>query len=210
MGSERIRVLLADDHPATRLGLRVLLEQAADVAVVGEAGDGEQALTLLEALQPNVVVLDCEMPGLTGIEAAQEIRRRRPAARVLALSAYDSEYYVRGMLEAGAVGYLLKDEAPGVIVEAVRGAVCGEGYFSPKIAAKVETWARGEWPAGLTDREVEVLRLVAGGLSNKEIAGRLGLAESTVEYHVSNILRKLEVPSRAGATAWAKEQGIVA
>ncbi|MCX7681329.1 MAG: response regulator transcription factor [Anaerolineae bacterium] len=208
--SKRIRVLLADDHPAMRLGLRVLLEQAADVAVVGEAGDGEQTLALLEALQPDVVVLDCEMPGLTGVEVAQEIRRWHPAVQVLALSAYDSEHYVRGMLEAGAVGYLLKEEAPGVIVAAVRGAARGAEYFSPRVAARVNLWARGEWPAGLTGREVEVLRLVAEGLSNKEIAGRLGLAESTVEYHVSNVLRKLEVPSRAGATAWAKEQGIVA
>jgi len=206
----KIGVLLADDHPTTRLGLRVLLARAPDVEVVGEAGDGEQALALLETLQPDVVVLDCEMPGLTGVEAAQEIRRRYPAVRVLALSAYESEHYVRGMLEAGAVGYVLKEEAPEVIVEAVRGAARGAGYFSPRVAARVSVWAQGEWPAGLTDREVEVLRLVAGGLSNKEIAGRLGVAESTVEFHVGNILRKLGVTSRAGATAWAKEQGIVA
>lgn len=192
-----------------RLGLRVLLARAPGVEVVGEAGDGEQALALLEALRPDVVVLDCEMPGLPGMEVAQEIRRRNVPVRVLALSAYDGEHYVRGMMEAGAVGYLLKDEAAGVIVEAVRGAARGEGYFSPKIAVKVAALARGERPAGLTEREVEVLRLVAEGLSNKEIADRLQVKERTAEFHVSNVLQKLNVASRVEAAMWAKEQGLV-
>ncbi len=204
-----IRVLLADDHPTMRLGLRVLLERATDITIVGEASDGEETLALIEKLQPDVVVLDCEMPGLAGVEAAHEIRRRNLPVRVLALSAYDSERYVRGMMEAGAVGYLLKEEAPGAIVAAVQGAARGEGAFSPRIAARVAAWARGEQPGGLTEREVEILRLVAEGLSNKEIASRLQVAERTVGFHIGNILSKLGVASRVEAAMWAKEQGIV-
>ncbi|MGQ9718066.1 MAG: response regulator, partial [Anaerolineae bacterium] len=120
--SKAIRVLLADDHPILRLGLRVLLDQAPDVEVVGEAENGEEALTLIEALVPDVAVLDCQLPGLEGTRVALEIQRRGLPVRVLALSAYDDERYVRGMLEAGAAGYLLKDEAPEMIVVAVRAA----------------------------------------------------------------------------------------
>ena len=204
-----IRVLLADDHPALRLGLRVLLERAPDVELVGEAEDGEEALALIEKLQPDVVVLDCELPEMEGVEVAQEIRRRDLPVRVLALSSYDDERYVRGMLDAGAVGYLLKDEAPQAIVAAVRAAARGEGYFSPAVAAKVTAWSRGERPGGLTEREVEVLTLVAEGLPNKQIASQLQVAERTVNFHVSNILHKLGAASRVEATVWAKEQGVI-
>ena len=207
--SETIRVLLADDHPALRLGLRVLLERAPDVELVGEAEDGEEALALIEKLQPDVVVLDCELPEMEGVEVAQEIRRRDLPVRVLALSSYDDERYVRGMLDAGAVGYLLKDEAPQAIVAAVRAAARGEGYFSPAVAAKVTAWSRGERPGGLTEREVEVLTLVAEGLPNKQIASQLQVAERTVNFHVSNILHKLGAASRVEATVWAKEQGVI-
>jgi len=207
--SETIRVLLADDHPALRLGLRVLLERAPDVELVGEAEDGAEALALVEASRPDVVVLDCEMPEMEGVEVAQEIRRRNLPVRVLALSSYDDERYVRGMLDAGAVGYLLKDEAPGVIVAAARAAARGEGYFSPAVAAKVAAWSRGERPGGLTEREVEVLRLVAEGLPNKQIASQLQVAERTVNFHVSNILQKLDAASRVEAAVWAKEQGVI-
>lgn len=204
-----IHVLLVDDHPALRLGLRVLLERASDVELVGEAEDGEAALAMIEELQPDVVVLDCELPEMEGVEVAREIRRRNLPARVLALSAYDSERYVRGMLEVGAVGYLLKDEAPQVIVAAVRVAAQGEGYFSPAVAGKMAAWARGEKPGGLTEREVQVLWLVVDGLTNKEIAYKLQVAERTVQFHVSNILHKLGAVSRVEAAVWAKEQGIV-
>ncbi len=204
-----IRVLLADDHPALRLGLRVLLERAPDVELVGEAEDGAEALALIETSRPDVVVLDCELPEVDGVEVAQEIRRRSLPARVLALSSYDDERYVRGMLEAGAVGYLLKDEAPQAIVAAVRAAARGEGYFSAAVAAKVTAWSRGERPGGLTEREVEVLTLVAGGLPNKQIASQLQVAERTVNFHVSNILQKLGAASRVEATVWAKERGVI-
>ncbi len=128
--SRTIRVLLADDHPTLRLGLRVLLDQAPNVEVMGEAEDGEEALAQIEALQPNVVVLDCQLPRMSGPEVAAEIKQRGLHTKVLALSAYSDDRYVRGMLEAGAVGYLLKSEAPEVIVAAVRAAAREEGYFS--------------------------------------------------------------------------------
>jgi len=165
-------LLLADDHPTLWLGPQVLLERAPDVEVVGEAEDGEEALALIEALVPDVAVLECKLPVLEGTEVAQEIRRRDLPVQVLALSAY------------------------------------GEGYFSPPVAAKVAAWTRGERPGGLTEREVEVLRLVAKGLSNKEIAQTLSITVRTVDFHISNILKKLEVTSRVEAAVWAKEQGV--
>jgi len=205
---EIIRVVLADDHPALRLGLRVLLDQAPDVEVVGEAGDGVETLAMIEALQPDVAVLDCRLPGMEGTEIAREIRRRGWPVRVLALSSYDDDRYVQGMLEAGAVGYLLKEEAPETILAAVRGAVRAEGYWSPAVAAKATAWPPQGPPAGLTRREVEVLRLVAKGLSNAGIARELGIKERTVSFHVSNILKKLKATSRVEAAVWAKEQGL--
>ena len=202
--TEIIRVLLADDHPALRLGMRMLLDRAPDVEVVGEAKDGEEALALIEELRPDVAVLDCKLPGLSGPEVAREIQRMGLPVRVLALSSYDDDRYVRGMLEAGAAGYLLKEEAPETIVAAVR----GEGYFSPPVANKMAAWARGERLGGLTGRELDVLRLVAKGLSNKEIALMLKVKERTVVFHVSNILKKLGAASRVEAAMWAKDQGI--
>jgi DNA-binding NarL/FixJ family response regulator len=204
-----IRVLLADDHPALRLGLRVLMERAAGLEMVGEAKDGQEALEMIERLLPDVAVLDCQLPGLDGAQVAQEIQRRGLPVRVLALSAYADDRYVREMLEAGATGYLLKEEAPDVILAAVQTAARGEGYFSPAVADKVAAWAQGEQPGGLTERELETLRLVAQGLSNKEIAQDLGVKERTVEFHVGNVLRKLGVASRVEAAIWAKEQGLV-
>jgi len=186
--SKMIRVLLADDHPTMRIGLRVLLDRAPNIEVVGEAEDGPETLAQMEALQPDVIVLDCKLPQMEGPEVAREIQGRGLPARVLALSAYDNERYVRGMLEAGAVGYLLKDEAPGVIVAAVRAAARGEGHFSPAVAAKMAAWVRGERPGGLTEREMEVLRLVAQGYTNARVAQELGVGERTVGFHVSNIL----------------------
>lgn len=203
-----IRVVLVDDHPALRLGLKVLLEHAPDVELVGEAEEGQEALALIESTQPDVVVLDCELPGMAGMEVAQEIQRRGLPTRVVALSAYDGERYVHGMLEAGARGYLLKEEAPETVVKAVQAVARGEEWYSQQVMSKVIAWARGEHPAGLTAREVEVLRLVVEGLSNKEIAHRLEVAERTVQFHVSNILQKLGAASRVEAAVWAKDHGI--
>ncbi|MGQ9677601.1 MAG: response regulator [Chloroflexota bacterium] len=205
---ESIRIVLADDHPALRLGLRVLLEQASGIRVVAEAGDGVEALAQIEALQPDVTVLDCQLPGMAGTEVAAEARRRGLSTRILALSAYRDERYVSGMLAAGAMGYILKEEAPTVIAAAVKAVASGDEWFSPAVAAQVAAWRRGERPVGidLTDRELAVLRLVADGKANKEIARALKVTERTVEFHVSNLLSKLGVSSRVEAAVWAKDQ----
>ena len=205
-----IRVLLADDHPTLRLGLRVLLERAPDIEVVAEAESGEAALAKILALQPDVAVLDCQLPGLSGPEVAREVQRRGLPTRILALSAYRYEHYIRGMLEAGAVGYLLKEEAPGAIVEAVRRAAQGGMSFSPGVAevARAILEGTGEVPR-LTEREREVLALMAEGLSNKEIGARLGFSERTAAFHVGNILQKLGATSRTEAVVRAKERGMI-
>ena len=208
--SKVIGVLLADDHPTLRLGLRVLLDQAPDVEVVGEAENGEEVLALIEALVPDVAVLDCQLPVLEGTEVAQEIRQRGLPVQVLALSAYDDERYVRGMLEAGAVGYLLKDEAPETIVAAVRAAARGERLWTAEQFARAQRWreeVEERWNA-LTEREREVLALVTAGKSNKEIAQTLSITVRTVEFHVGNVLGKLGLASRVEAVVWAKEHGL--
>jgi DNA-binding NarL/FixJ family response regulator len=165
---------------------------------------------LTEELEVDVAVVDCELPEVAGTEVARELRRQASTIQVLALSSYDDEHYVRGMLDAGAVGYLLKEEAPRTIVAAVRTAAEGDGYFSPGVAGKVDAWARGEPPSGLTQREIDVLRLVAEGYTNARIAHELSIAERTVAFHVSNVLEKLDAESRLDAAMWAKDQGIVA
>jgi DNA-binding NarL/FixJ family response regulator len=207
--SEPIRVLLVDDHPALRVGLRVLLDQADDIKVVGEAGDTEEALRKIAVQQPDVVVLDCQLPGGGGASVAAETKARGRSARVLALSSYADDGYVRGMVDAGAVGYLLKDEAPATIVSAVRAAARGQTWFSPAIASKIAAWERGELPGGLTERELEVLCLIAEGQSNKQIARQLYITVRTANFHVGNILQKLGAVSRVEAAIWARENGIV-
>ncbi len=205
-----IRVLLADDHPALLVGLRVLLEQASGIVVVGEASDGREALEKVEALRPHVAVLDCHLPEMEGAVVAAEIRRRGLPTHVLALSAYDDEKNVRGMVLAGAVGYLVKDEAPGTIVFAIQAVARGEEWFSRKVATSLAAWAREKQleATDLSKRELDVLRLLASGKTNKQIANTLVLAERTVEFHVSNVLSKLGVSSRMQAALWAKERGM--
>lgn len=208
--TETIRVLLADDHPAMRVGLRVLLEQSPDIQVVGETSDGKETLAQIETLCPDVVVLDCEMPGLSGTQVAAELKQRDSPTRILALSAYSDENYVRGMIQSGAVGYLLKDEAPDRIVQAVRGARRGERWFSAKIAAHMAEWMSDDKSkkTELTEREVEVLRLVTQGKTNKQIGKALGISEKAIEKHLTEIFGKLNVSSRAAAAAWAARNRI--
>jgi len=214
MNNELIQVVLADDHPAIRAGLRAEMERAGEVCVVGEARDGEEALRLAGELEPDVVLLDMVLPGLDGIEVARRLRETQHDARILILSGYDDEALVIGALEAGAAGYLLKEEALATIVAAVRAVARGEKCYSQSVMGKVTTWARGEMAlppelTELTEREMEVLRLVAEGRTNREIAHVLGISEKTAEHHVGSILGKLEVGSRTEAAVWAVREGFI-
>jgi len=203
-----LRVVLADDHPVVRAGIRNEL-QAAGIKVLGEATDGEETLRLVERLQPDVLVLDVEMPGLNGLEVTRCLRETQPALPILVLSAYDHNSYVFGLLEAGATGYVLKDEALETIVMAVRRAARGEMWLSPRVAAKVTRRATGEGEeAPLTERELEVLRLLARGWDNRRIAEELAISKRTVRFHLGNIYEKIGVQSRTEAALWAVRHGV--
>ncbi|HNS52714.1 MAG TPA: response regulator transcription factor [Anaerolineae bacterium] len=209
------RVLLADDHPSVRAGVCAALGKAPGIVVVAEAADGEDALRLIEQQQPDVALLDCRLPKLNGVEVAALVRKRGLPTRVLALSAYTDDEYVHGMLESGAAGYLLKEEALDTVVEAVQAAARGEEWYSRRVLAQVTAWARGETSvspdvARLTDRELDVLRLLARGWDNSRIAQELVITEGTVKNHITSIYGKLGVSSRAEATAWAWERRLIA
>jgi len=207
----KIRVVLADDHPVAREGLRNLLEKAVDVEVVGEASDGTEALNLVEKLVPDVLLLDMEMPGLKGVEVARQLQAAGSSVRILALSAYDDRQYILGLLASGASGYLTKGEIPQTIVEAVRGVARGEhGWLSRQVAAQMASWTQEEAEkTPLTNREVEVLRLVVEGNTNQEIGLALGISEKTVEKHLDGIFTKLKVTSRVEAAVRAVREGLV-
>lgn len=205
---KRIRVLVVDDHPVVRLGICEALRFAEEVEIVGEADCGKIALSMVESLRPDVLILDARIPELDGLEVAKRVREQFPEIRILVLSAYAEDSYVFGMLEAGVQGYLLKDDAIEHVVEAVRQVAAGGLWFSPEIAAKVMGGDTSE-KVELTPREEEILELMVDGLGNCEIAARLGISRRTVEFHVSNILHKLGVSSRIEAILWAKERGRV-
>lgn len=212
-----IKVLLADDHPPLRAGMRARLEQEEDITVIGEASNGREALKLAKALQPHLLVLDMEMPEMTGLEVATQLQEDGEAIRVLVLSAYEDPEYITKLLESGAVaGYLTKSESLDTIVAAVRGVSKGEeGWLSREVAAALMKQRRG--PSRKVDsslqqlsrRELEVLQLIAKGFNNMQIGEELFIAESTVKKHVSNIYMKLELNTRAEVTAWAWKNGIV-
>ncbi|MFK7843654.1 MAG: response regulator [Rhodothermales bacterium] len=212
-----IKVLLADDHPPLRAGMRARLEQEDDITVIGEATNGKEALALAKSLQPHLLVLDMEMPEMTGLEVATRLKDDGEAVRVLVLSAYEDAEYITKLLESGAVaGYLTKSESLDTIVAAVRGVSKGEdGWLSREVAAALMKQRRG--PSRKVDnslqqlsrREMEVLQLIAKGFNNNQIGEELFIAESTVKKHVSNIYMKLELNTRAEVTAWAWKNGIV-
>jgi DNA-binding NarL/FixJ family response regulator len=206
-----IRVLLAEDHPVTRRGLRDLLDKSVDVEIVGEASDGSEALRLIEELAPDVLLLDMEMPGLKGVEVAQKLQGGGSSVRILALSAYEDKEYIRGVLASGAAGYLTKGEASQTIVEAVRGVARGEnGWVSRQVAAQMATWTQEEAEhTELTDREKEVLALVVEGKTNNEIGFALGISEKTVEKHLEGVYTKLGAVSRVEAAVRAVRDGLV-
>jgi DNA-binding NarL/FixJ family response regulator len=202
-----IRVLLVDDHPIIRSGIRMLLEQAPDIVVVGETDRGDDVLSLVDRLTPDVLLLDMEMPGKSGVDVARELQASGSPVRILVLSAYDDDQYISSLLSNGAAGYLTKEEALGRIVEAVRGVARGEdGWFSRRAAAQIAALARkdsGGSIQDLTEREEEVLEMLAQGWTNTRIANEMTVSERTVRFHLSNIYDKLGVSSRAEAIAWA-------
>ena len=210
-GQAQIRVLLVDDHPPFRIGMRVLLEQNPAIAVVGEASTGAETLRLATELLPDVVVLDCQLPDMDGPAVAAALRAAEVPVRVLALSAYDDIKYVRGLLAAGAMGYLLKNEAVEVVMAAVQAAAQGRAYFSATVAAQLAQLARPEpifEPP--TAREQEVLAELARGRTNGEIARQLGISERTVRFHMENLFGRLGVENRVEAVMKAMQLGWLA
>ncbi len=207
------KVLLVDDHPIVRTGIRNLLERAAEINVVGEASDGFEALKLVEKLSPDVVLLDMEMPGMNGNQVAIHLKEAGSPVKILALSAHDDKQYIQELLANGASGYLTKEEVPEAIIEAVRGVARGEqGWVSRKIAAKMTSWMNEDNPAkqkGLTPREVQVLKMVVAGKTNQEIGLELGISEKTVEKHLEGVFSKLGVASRVEAAVHALREGWV-
>jgi len=214
---ENIRILIADDHAFVREGTRRILEQEPDLEVVAEAGDGEEAVKFSCDLKPDVALLDVAMPKLDGIEATRQIKALCPAVAILVLSAYDDDQFVFGLLEAGAAGYLLKNVRGQEIVDAIRAVHAGESVLHPSVARKVLNKFAGTSGKHrerksldlLTDREMEVLRMVTRGLSNKDIADELCLSVRTVQGHLANIFNKLRVSSRTEAVVHALREGWV-
>lgn len=210
----KLRILIADDHQLIRDGLRGLINAEPDMEVVGDAADGQDAWRQAKALRPDVVVMDVSMPGAGGAQATERIRRECPEVKVIALTAHEDRGYIGQMLQAGASGYVLKLAAAEELLKAVRVVAGGGAYLDPTVAAKVVSGYAKKKPAkaepggaSLTDREEEVLRLVAQGFINKEIAARLDISVKTVETHKSNCMTKLGLRSRAEVVRYALSRG---
>jgi two-component system, NarL family, response regulator LiaR len=205
-----IRILLVDDHSVVRQGLRMFLAIDPAFEVVGEASNGAEALDLVAALKPDVVLMDLIMPVMDGVEATRLIRRQYPETEVIALTSVLEDNAVIGAVKAGAIGYLLKDTGADELLKAIRAASAGQVQLSPAVAERLMREIRTpESPERLTERETDVLRCLAEGKANKEIARELQVSETTVKSHVSNILTKLGVPSRTQAALYAVRIGLV-
>jgi DNA-binding NarL/FixJ family response regulator len=214
---EKRRIVLAEDHAVVREGLRVLLASHPDLEVVGEAGDGYEAIQCVENLRPDLVLMDLSMPRENGMQAIREIKRRFPETKILALTVHDSEEYVIVALKAGAYGYILKKATHAELLMAIKSILAGEPYLSPGISDKViKGYLKGKkthrdttsWDM-LTSREMEVLKLIAGGYKSKEIAEQLFISVNTVEKHRNNIMKKLDLHSASALTAFAIKKGLV-
>lgn len=201
---ESVRVVIADDHPLWRRGVRALLSAEADIQVVAEAAHGDEVIQLLRSVEADVLLLDMEMPGMSGVDVARALKRDSIQIRVLALSAYDSVEYVSGLMQTGAAGYLTKDKAPELVVEAVRAVARGEGrwFVNP-------TDGSTSSPTPLSERERQVLGLLVEGHSNREIASRLFIAENTVRNHLAAIYDKTGTATAREAMVWAWRNGIL-
>lgn len=215
MDSEKIRVLIADDHPLFRDGMHGLLDSVSDTKVVGEAASGEEAITLSENLQPDVILMDIKMPGINGLQAMREILHTSPHIRILIVSMLEDDDSVFAAMRAGARGYVPKGANQAEMLRAIRAVANGEAIFGPGIAQRLIGFFSASRPAvaprifpELTDREAEVLELIAKGSTNEEIAERLVLSLKTVRNHVSNIFSKLQVADRAQAIIRARDAGL--
>ena len=214
---KKIGILLADDHAVVRQGLRALLEAEGDIAVVGEAENGRQAVAQAKKTLPDVVVMDVAMPGMNGLEATRQIVRNVPSSKVLVLTSYGDDDYVAQLLEAGATGYLVKQTAAADLLKAIREVHHGNAFFSPSIAKRLRQQEGESLPGGqpasrtgrLTSREAEVLQLVAEGLANKQIAAELAISIKTVEKHRQQAMNKLNIHDVAGLTRYAISRGWV-
>ncbi|RNM12782.1 response regulator [Nocardioides pocheonensis] len=205
MTADRIGVLIVDDHPLVRAGIAGLLGSTDDLRVVGEAADGEGALARVADLEPDVVLMDISMPGMDGIEATRRLLAHGHGAAVVMLTSFSDRARVDDALAAGAVGYLLKDSEPDQVLAAVRSAAAGHAPLDARVARALLPTRADEPGAALSVREREVLRLVADGLANKQIATRLGIAERTVKVHLGNVFRAIGVSDRTSAALWARD-----
>lgn len=206
---EKIRVMLADDHPLARAGVRKFLNKATDIEIIAEAENGYDALELAKSLVPDVLLLDIELPGLKGLEVARELQMIHSPVNILVLSTYDDKQFIFGLLGNGASGYLTKEEVPETIVEAVRGVARGEkGWVSRRVAAIMSAWTQTDEISGrnLTPREMDVLKWVVKGKTNQEIGLQLGISQKTVEKHLESVFSKLKVTSRVEAAVLAVQE----
>ena len=204
-----IRLLVVDDHPVFRDGLSSLFARDQEFIVLGEAADGTEAVRLAEELLPDVILMDLRMPGMDGVTAITELARRGIAARVLVLTTYDTDSHVLPAIEAGATGYLLKDAPRDELLRAVRAAARGESVLSPAVAARLMSRVRSPGAGPLSQREIQVLEMVASGATNRQAAARLFVTEATVKTHLLNIYAKLGVSDRAAAVAAAFNRGLL-
>jgi DNA-binding NarL/FixJ family response regulator len=204
-----IRLLIADDHPVVRDGLSGMFARDPGFEVLGEAGDGAEAVRLAKALTPDVILMDLRMPGMDGLTAITELARQGITARVLVLTTYDTDSYVLPAIEAGATGYLLKDAPRDELLRAVRAAAHGQAVLSPAVATRLMSRVRTPEPGLLSRRELEVIGLVAAGNTNRDAAAKLLISEATVKTHLLNIYAKLGVSDRAAAVAEAFNRGLL-
>ncbi len=219
--NEKIKVLLVDDHAVVRQGLRMFIEMQKDMEVIGEGVNGMEAVELAARLHPDIILLDLIMPQMDGVEATYKIRKKVPQSRILIMTSFGEDDKVFPAIRAGAQGYLLKDIQPADLIRAIRDCCAGKAQLHPDIAGRLMAVVAQEVPAskagpasnqpelqGLTEREKEVLGLIATGLNNREIAEKMVISEKTVKTHVSNILEKLGVQDRTRAAIWALKQGL--